>query len=324
MDHAGKTTLLEKVKTIFSPSQPGLNPSQISPTIGQNLGRITLSSTYLKFWDLGGSAEIRPIWDKYYDEADAICWVLDSHDRIRNGWKSDSPNQLHQSQGSAGDSSDSKGKGKAKAIHEPLNRYERGEGWLELERVLQHSSVAHSNIPVLVIANKQDRELSPHQQSGRASHHPHPPDPHRSNLDVSSALDPDDQGPMSVEEIKEMFNRLVMESERSEKARSLGLSEAYVIGVSALNGQGIREAMNWLFYRVATKGQSRKTQRLKSQQQALLRQQQQQQTSNPYQTLRGSNIDLLHRDSPKNRYIKLADLSNVDHHSTHLKSNPPS
>ncbi|KNF00034.1 hypothetical protein PSTG_06658, partial [Puccinia striiformis f. sp. tritici PST-78] len=38
LDHAGKTTVLEKVKTIFTPSQPGLNPSQITPTIGQNLG----------------------------------------------------------------------------------------------------------------------------------------------------------------------------------------------------------------------------------------------------------------------------------------------
>jgi ADP-ribosylation factor related protein 1 len=82
--------MLEKVKTIFSPSQPGLSPSQITPTIGQNIGRITLSSIYLKFWDLGGLKDIRRIWEKYCEEADAICWVLDSQDRFWNGWKSDS------------------------------------------------------------------------------------------------------------------------------------------------------------------------------------------------------------------------------------------
>ncbi|KNE87810.1 hypothetical protein PSTG_18799 [Puccinia striiformis f. sp. tritici PST-78] len=77
---------------------------------------------------------------------------------------------------------------------------------------------------------------------------------------------------MTVEEIKELFNRLVSESERSEKARSLGLSEAHVLGVSALNGQGIREAINWLFLRVATKGQSRKTRQIKNQQNLLKQQ----------------------------------------------------
>ncbi|PLW05309.1 hypothetical protein PCANC_28909 [Puccinia coronata f. sp. avenae] len=57
--------MLEKVKTIFSPLQPGLSPSQITPTIGQNIRRITLSSIYLKFWDLGGLKDIRRIWEKY-------------------------------------------------------------------------------------------------------------------------------------------------------------------------------------------------------------------------------------------------------------------
>ncbi|PLW38994.1 hypothetical protein PCASD_08416 [Puccinia coronata f. sp. avenae] len=60
--------MLEKVKTIFSPLQPGLSPSQITPTIGQNIRRITLSSIYLKFWDLGGLKDIRRIWEKYADQ----------------------------------------------------------------------------------------------------------------------------------------------------------------------------------------------------------------------------------------------------------------
>ncbi|PLW27372.1 hypothetical protein PCANC_25235 [Puccinia coronata f. sp. avenae] len=59
--------MLKKVKTIFSPLQPGLSPSQITPTIGQNIRRITLSSIYLKFWDLGGLKDIRRIWENQCD-----------------------------------------------------------------------------------------------------------------------------------------------------------------------------------------------------------------------------------------------------------------
>ncbi|KAA1115915.1 ADP-ribosylation factor protein 3 [Puccinia graminis f. sp. tritici] len=322
LDHAGKTTMLEKVKTIFSPSQPGLNPSQIAPTVGQNIGRITLSSTYLKFWDLGGSKDIRSIWEKYYEEADAICWVLDSQDRFRNGWKSDG-NSRSSHEASGGSGTDAKGKGKAKAINETSAGSERGEGWAELQKVLQHPSIAHSNIPVLVIANKQDRE--PHQHAGKPSSAYDPP------LDSSTSppeIDLEDQvhqqqEPMTVHEIKEMFNRLVMESDRSEKARSLGLSEAHVLGVSAITGQGIREAINWLFFRVATKGQSRRTQQLKTQDSLLKQQQQEQQRSNPY--LQHSSHDhhkplVNHKREPslKNNFIKLADLSkfNISNSST--------
>ncbi|POV99724.1 hypothetical protein PSTT_13577 [Puccinia striiformis] len=350
LDHAGKTTVLEKVKTIFTPSQPGLNPSQITPTIGQNLGRITLSSTYLKFWDLGGSKDIRRIWEKYYDEADAICWVIDSQDRFRNGWRSDSSGRVStssQQPTSGGSGTDSKGKGKAKASNEPPSGSERGEGWIELEKVLQHPSIAHSNIPVLVIANKQDREpRPPPPQTGRTSAAYDPP----LESDTAPDLDLEDQllqsqDPMTVEEIKELFNRLVSESERSEKARSLGLSEAHVLGVSALNGQGIREAINWLFLRVATKGQSRKTRQIKNQQNLLKQQQQQQQQSNPYIQLSSStnpnnnhNVELRrslsssylsqsYRDRPpsnsnsgKNNYIKLVDMNKFNNNN--LSSNP--
>jgi len=321
LDHAGKTTMLEKVKTMFSPSHPGLNPSKITPTIGQNIGRITLSSTYLKFWDLGGSQDIRSIWEKYFDEADAICWVLDSQDRFRNGWKTDPHGQSSHHQGASGESgADSKGKGKARAVNEPPAGSERGEGWAELEKVLQHPSIAHSNIPVLVIANKQDQEARP-QRRTNSSVYDHPT--RESSTTSTSEADLEDQHhqlqePMTVEEIKEMFNRLVMESERSEKARSLGLSEAHVLGVSALNGQGIREAINWLFFRVATKGQSRKTQQLKTQHAMLKQQQQQQQRSNPYLQLpTNDHRASLHQNrdpsSLKNKFIKMVVLSKFSH-----------
>ncbi|KAG0151107.1 hypothetical protein CROQUDRAFT_651635 [Cronartium quercuum f. sp. fusiforme G11] len=261
LDQAGKTTFLEKVKTIYSPSHPGLNPSQIVPTMGQNIGRITLSSSHLQFWDLGGSREIRPIWEKYYKEADAICWVIDSCDRIRNG-RSDDTRNSNQTQGTSGLG---KGKGKAKDSGNVLKTL--GEGWMELQKVLQHPSIAQANLPLLVVANKQDginlRERRPEAGPSRTGKQP----VKNEEAAMEGLLDGQEgeegeegeEQPMGVDEVKELFNRLVMESDRSEKARALGLSEAHVVGVSSTNGQGVQEAVNWLFYRVASKGQSRKT-----------------------------------------------------------------
>ncbi|KAI8444884.1 P-loop containing nucleoside triphosphate hydrolase protein [Phakopsora pachyrhizi] len=259
LDNAGKTASSPLLfKTIYNPSNPGLKPSQISSTIGQNIGKITLSSAYLQFLDLGGSLEIRPIWEKYYDDADAICWIIDSKDRVRNGWFS---GENHTKISISCDDS-SKGKGKStvkdsKQSAQPVP----GEGWLELEKVLRHSSISHSNIPVLVICNKQDQvsncRTSSDERTRKAG---------SSQDEISDSIprieiqeDGVTQDPMTVEEIRAMFNRLVVESERSEKARSLGLSEAHVLGVSSLNGEGIQDAINWLFYRVAVKGQSKKT-----------------------------------------------------------------
>ena len=86
---------------------PGLSPDKIGPTVGQNsklrcccslyvqltfgaiVGKITLPSTILKFWDLGGQRGIRSIWHRYYDDCHAVVFVLDAEDRERlgEGWE---------------------------------------------------------------------------------------------------------------------------------------------------------------------------------------------------------------------------------------------
>lgn len=42
------------------------------------VGRITLSSSILQFWDLGGQRDIRSLWSRYYADAHAVCFIIDS------------------------------------------------------------------------------------------------------------------------------------------------------------------------------------------------------------------------------------------------------
>ncbi|KAL9675078.1 hypothetical protein QQ045_003278 [Rhodiola kirilowii] len=77
IDKAGKTTLLEKLKAFFS-NLEGLPPDRIVPTVGLNIGRVEISNTKLIFWDLGGQPGLRSIWDKYYEEAHAVVYVIDA------------------------------------------------------------------------------------------------------------------------------------------------------------------------------------------------------------------------------------------------------
>ncbi|KAJ0793283.1 putative small GTP-binding protein [Helianthus annuus] len=77
IDKAGKTTLLEKLKAQYS-SVEGLPPDRIVPTVGLNIGRIETSNSKLVFWDLGGQPGLRSIWEKYYEEAHAVIFVVDA------------------------------------------------------------------------------------------------------------------------------------------------------------------------------------------------------------------------------------------------------
>ncbi|KAI3432083.1 uncharacterized protein J3R85_007466 [Psidium guajava] len=77
IDKAGKTTFLEKLKSIYLNTE-SLPPDRIVPTVGLNIGRIEVSNTKLVFWDLGGQPGLRSIWEKYYEEAHAVVFVIDA------------------------------------------------------------------------------------------------------------------------------------------------------------------------------------------------------------------------------------------------------
>ncbi|KAL7004954.1 ADP-ribosylation factor protein 3 [Cystobasidiomycetes sp. EMM_F5] len=169
LDAAGKTTFLEKVKSQYNDT-PGLPPEKIHPTIGQNIGRITLSSCILQFWDLGGQRELRALWPKYYAECSAVCFVVDSTDTTR-----------------------------------------MDDTWIVFDEIVGDRRI--EGLPTLVLANKQD-----------------------------------DPKALHIESIKERFNKHV---------DKMNVSEAAVMPISALKGDGIAEAVNWLLVRVQN---SRRTQ----------------------------------------------------------------
>ncbi|KAI9268084.1 ADP-ribosylation factor family-domain-containing protein [Phascolomyces articulosus] len=82
LDNAGKTTLLERIKSIFL-GVAGLTPEKIAPTVGLNIGRVDINSSRINFWDLGGQRDLQSIWERYYTECHGIVFVVDSTDSKR-------------------------------------------------------------------------------------------------------------------------------------------------------------------------------------------------------------------------------------------------
>ena len=82
LDNAGKTTVLERLKNIFLKT-PEISAELIPPTIGMNLGKMEIAGNKAIFWDLGGQQSLRSIWDHYFQEADAVLFVLDAADPSR-------------------------------------------------------------------------------------------------------------------------------------------------------------------------------------------------------------------------------------------------
>ena len=75
LDAAGKTTILYKLKL-------GEVVSSV-PTIGFNVETVTFKNLTFQVWDLGGQSSIRPYWRCYYQNTQAIIYVVDSCDTER-------------------------------------------------------------------------------------------------------------------------------------------------------------------------------------------------------------------------------------------------
>lgn len=187
LDNAGKTTLLEQIKAIYNSNPDGTAHPNLKtvPTVGQNVSLIDLPDCYLRIWDVGGQHSLRGLWQSYYSSAHAIVFVIDSTD--------------------IGDA-DLEKLAKGNGAEEDEGRL--GECKLVLEDVLQHSDT--SGVPVLVLANKQDREDC-----------------------------------VEVVRIKEGLVRKVFEGEKGQNVR-----DSRVLPLSALTGTGVKEAVEWVCSRV--------------------------------------------------------------------------
>ena len=82
LDHAGKSTMLEYMKGQYS-KQASLPPDRITPTVGMNIAKFTYSGSNIMMWDLGGQLKMRALWEKYYDDADGVIFIVDAADPAR-------------------------------------------------------------------------------------------------------------------------------------------------------------------------------------------------------------------------------------------------
>jgi small GTP-binding protein len=75
LDGAGKTTILYKLKLDEVVSSV--------PTIGFNVEKFKYKNLEFNIWDIGGQTKIRNLWKFYYDNTDAIIYVVDTSDAER-------------------------------------------------------------------------------------------------------------------------------------------------------------------------------------------------------------------------------------------------
>jgi ADP-ribosylation factor-like protein 3 len=75
LDNAGKTSALKRL------SEEDI--THIMPTQGFNIKSLVHEGFKLNVWDIGGQRTIRPYWRNYFDQTDALVYVVDSADGRR-------------------------------------------------------------------------------------------------------------------------------------------------------------------------------------------------------------------------------------------------
>mmetsp|Transcript_104418 Transcript_104418/g.202291 ORF Transcript_104418/g.202291 Transcript_104418/m.202291 type:complete len:185 (-) Transcript_104418:84-638(-) len=75
LDNAGKTTILKQLSDE--------DITHIMPTQGFNIKSLSQKGFKLNVWDIGGQKTIRPYWSNYFENSDALVYVVDSSDKRR-------------------------------------------------------------------------------------------------------------------------------------------------------------------------------------------------------------------------------------------------
>jgi ADP-ribosylation factor protein 1 len=75
LDGAGKTTIIYKFK---------LDKYLTTvPTVGFNVETVKIKNTEMTIWDMGGQDKLRTLWKYYFENCDALVFVIDSTDTSR-------------------------------------------------------------------------------------------------------------------------------------------------------------------------------------------------------------------------------------------------
>ena len=88
VESAGKSCILEWIKLLYKDTYETLPPppatlKRMHTTVGLNVAKVKASYEKLLIWDLGGKKALRPIWENYVADAEALIWVVDSADMER-------------------------------------------------------------------------------------------------------------------------------------------------------------------------------------------------------------------------------------------------
>merc|ERR1711907_726528 len=75
LDNSGKTSILKRLSDE--------DITHIMPTQGFNIKSLLHEGFKLNVWDIGGQKTIRPYWKNYFENTDALIYVVDSSDRKR-------------------------------------------------------------------------------------------------------------------------------------------------------------------------------------------------------------------------------------------------
>ena len=77
LNSAGKSTIINKLKPSFCQQE------NIKPTNGFETPWLPFRNFTLRFKDMGGAANFRPLWQNHADNVDGIIFVVDSSDSTR-------------------------------------------------------------------------------------------------------------------------------------------------------------------------------------------------------------------------------------------------
>jgi len=75
LDNAGKTTILHQLNL--------KKYVETEPTMGFNIEHVDYKNIHFSVWDVGGQDKIRPLWRHYFQNCQALVFVVDCNDKAR-------------------------------------------------------------------------------------------------------------------------------------------------------------------------------------------------------------------------------------------------